>query len=384
MSVRTIGIVVCLFLISGTVVSTAGDADWYDGPWTYRQKITIAATNVSEDLTDFPVLISTTDTALKKARSDGSDFMVTASDGTTKLDQELEKFDSGTGELALWVRASTLSSSSNNEFYIYYGNPEGSESDSTNVWSSAYRMVQHMDQDPEDSSPQIIDSTSNDADLTCQGTMTSNNLIAGNIGDALDFDGSDDQLYRADDGTLDPSSSFTVSAWVWHDNGSADNIIYKMEKDYNAYQGYFFGSANYSSYGGNVFELGINGVNTPDYVATSWFSAGEWHYVAGVVDRSTSPDSMRLYVDGILSNTDTNVDATKDDLNGPAFYIAKPIGGHQLAGNWDGKLDEVRIIFTARSTGWIETEYANQNNPSAFMTFAEEEALPPGTFLNIL
>jgi len=244
----------------------ADDADWYNGQWSHRGKITIPAASVSEDLTDFPVLLSATHSNFKSAKTDGSDFVVTTSDGTTPLNRELDYFNSGTGQIALWFRVPTLSSASDNEFYVYYGNAGASETDDATVWSSAYRMVQHMDQDPEDSSPQIIDSTANDADLTCQGTMDASDLVTGKIGNALDFDGADDQLYRADDGTLDPSSSFTISAWVWHDNSGADNIIYKLTKDYNAYQGYFFGTANYSSYGGNVFELGINGVNTPNYI----------------------------------------------------------------------------------------------------------------------
>ena len=38
-----------------------------------------------------------------------------------------------------------------------------------------------------------------------------------------------------------------------------------------------------------------------------------------------------------------------------------------------GKMDEVRLSTTARSTEWIQTAYNNQNSPSTFMSFGSEE-----------
>ena len=77
------------------------DAGWYDSAWTYRKMITIDNTKVPETLSDFPVLINlTTDTDLaNNAQSDGDDILFTSADGVTKLSHEIEKFDSGTGEL---------------------------------------------------------------------------------------------------------------------------------------------------------------------------------------------------------------------------------------------------------------------------------------------
>ncbi|MHA2400054.1 MAG: hypothetical protein ACXADU_14360, partial [Promethearchaeota archaeon] len=36
---------------------------------------------------------------------------------------------------------------------------------------------------------------------------------------------------------------------------------------------------------------------------------------------------------------------------------------------FDGIIDEVRIINSPRSSGWIQTEYNNQYNPASFYSF---------------
>ena len=50
---------IIIILITGNA-----EADWYDSSWVYRQKITINYTEVDSTLTNFPVLINTTDTDL--------------------------------------------------------------------------------------------------------------------------------------------------------------------------------------------------------------------------------------------------------------------------------------------------------------------------------
>ena len=47
--------------------------DWYDTSWDHRNKITVSLNTVtSSDLSDFPVLISLTDSDFTQANSDGS------------------------------------------------------------------------------------------------------------------------------------------------------------------------------------------------------------------------------------------------------------------------------------------------------------------------
>ncbi len=112
-----------LFLFN--IGSVAAEA-WYDTNWLYRQKITILPSLADSDQTNFPYMVKITDSAnsvFANALTNGDDILFTQSDGTTKLDHEIEIFETsgGSEELVIWVRIPFLSSSVNTEIYMYYG-----------------------------------------------------------------------------------------------------------------------------------------------------------------------------------------------------------------------------------------------------------------------
>jgi hypothetical protein len=132
-------------------VKLAVRSDWYNAGWSYRKKITVDCTKVAADLTDFPVLVSlSSDPDLAaRAQSDGDDILFTSTDGTTKLNHEIEYFNGGTGELVAWVNVPNLSSSTDTDIYMYYGNSScGDQENAVAAWDSSFKMVQHMDDTP--------------------------------------------------------------------------------------------------------------------------------------------------------------------------------------------------------------------------------------------
>jgi len=88
---------------------------------------------------------------------------------------------------------------------VEFGN--GTSYNPTSVWNSNYKMVQHLQEDPSGSAPQVIDSTTNLNNGTSGGTMTSGDQITGKIDGSLDFDGSDDYVNVTVDNTI--SDTFT-------------------------------------------------------------------------------------------------------------------------------------------------------------------------------
>ncbi len=129
-----------------------GTESWFDTNWLFRKPITIDSTKVTGDLDDFPVLVSITDPDLAaSARADGFDIAFTGSNGSTKLDHEIEKYDGGTGELVAWVRV-RLSASQDKNIYMYYGNATaGDQQNATGVWNASYISVYHMKESPDGS-----------------------------------------------------------------------------------------------------------------------------------------------------------------------------------------------------------------------------------------
>jgi hypothetical protein len=172
----------------GCSVSGAGDVnqDGYDDSWMYRKKITINAGQVTDNLVNFPMLINVTDSDLKdRAMSNGYDIFFRASDGQTKLDHEIEMFNSTTGELVAWVRIPSLSSLSDTVIYMHYGDSNSEDqSNPSGVWDDYFGGVWHLSEDPSGSAPQFSDSSGNDNDGTAN-SLTTSNQVQGKIDGSL-------------------------------------------------------------------------------------------------------------------------------------------------------------------------------------------------------
>ena len=81
--------------------------------------------------------------------------------------------------------------------------------------NSDFDFKYHLTQDPSGSAPQMLDSTSNDYDLTSSGTMTTGDLVDAQIYKGIDFDGVDDSLRDTDAPDLIAAGTpFTISIWA--------------------------------------------------------------------------------------------------------------------------------------------------------------------------
>ena len=189
---------------------------WYNASWSYRKKITIDNTKVSANETDFPVLISlATDADLAAdAQADGDDILFTSTDGTTKLDHEIELFVSATGQLIAWVEIPSLSSTADTDIYMYYGNAGASNQQNiTGTWNANYMGAWHMKDDPDNST--IQDSTSNNNDGTKRAAA--NPVEAdGKIGKGQSFTATNsDYISTGATGLgFDYTDSWTIEGWV--------------------------------------------------------------------------------------------------------------------------------------------------------------------------
>ena len=116
--------------------------------------MTIDHTKVPSTQSNFTVLVSLTDPALKTvangghvANANGYDIGFYAdSGGTTKLKWQVEKYDGTTGNLIAWVKIPSVSSSTDTVFYLMYGDSSinTDQSDPPNTWDSNFKAVWHM------------------------------------------------------------------------------------------------------------------------------------------------------------------------------------------------------------------------------------------------
>src|SRR5262245_43351756 len=112
-SLRVLAASLCVLVVSrapaGTTRATgAGEgadrprlaACWYGSGWKHRVKITANPALVQGTLLDFPLLVdgSSLASVFPRAKSDGSDIVITKRDGVTRLDHEIVRYDAGAGK----------------------------------------------------------------------------------------------------------------------------------------------------------------------------------------------------------------------------------------------------------------------------------------------
>ncbi|MGY5881589.1 MAG: DUF2341 domain-containing protein, partial [Candidatus Thorarchaeota archaeon] len=332
----------------------------------YEKDITIQASQVTADLTDFPVLIDIVDSDLKTdVQADGDDIIFRL--GDEALDFEIESFDQGYSpthaHLTAWVKIPYLSSTSNTVITMAYGNPNAESSSSTAVWDD-YETVHHLNDDP---SGTVYDSTSNNYDGTAYGTMGSEDSVTGLVSGGIDFDGSGTQdMISIGQIYTDDWTEVTISIWIKSDvakdarvfskspsTGVNEHIVTMRMDTSNHMTARIRTDLGGSSINGNItFTQGSWSLLTWSWSASSGYILG---YINGtpVIEASRSGNNLYDSIDMFIIG---NTDMTNDRY-------------------FDGVLDEARLANRLLSVDWITTEYNNQVDPSSFVSVGSERTL---------
>ena len=120
-----------------------------DPAWAARYPLAVQRSRVTGTPGSFSVLVAITSGELVRARADGEDLVFTAGDGTSPLPYEIEQFDRTTGKLLAWVTLSTISSTADTEFYLYFDYPDAPGPTLMDVWPD-HLAVWHLRDDPGD------------------------------------------------------------------------------------------------------------------------------------------------------------------------------------------------------------------------------------------
>jgi hypothetical protein len=192
-----------------TIEVTPGSANVYANGYAYRRRIVVPAQGASETTVNDTVVLfaekkaswlRSVDDGGKVVSPEGADLRFELTDGT-KLDHEIELYDSEAGELLAWIRLPSWTLGEPLELSLFYGNPEQSTSEAqpTGVWRgylARWRL------------PSGVDATGQGQDLVPQG-VTADSLL----GSAALFDGNAN-LTLAEANWLNDLSALTVQALV--------------------------------------------------------------------------------------------------------------------------------------------------------------------------
>lgn len=338
--------------------------------YAYRKAITIGHSKVSgsSPLSNFPVLISiASDNDLRTSvngghlqNSNGYDFEFRASDGSARLNHEVEHYIAATGQLIAWVNIPVLSPEIDTVIYLHYG--DGTLTTSTEhptaVWDGNYVGVWHLGESGSGISGEFADSTWNHNDGQGGGTVPAK--VDGKIGKAQSFDGVGDYISVPNSATLQLSGAMTIEAWIKLDafgsGGEVDVIARKGENNPNNYQ---------LAIQDSQATLGLDENDDGGLSGPAVLSSGLWYHVVGSWDGST----RTVYING--------AEAISSPSTGTIGSDTRPLymGGRPGADLTDGIVDEVRISKVARTSDWIKTEYNNQKSPDTFYTLGAEESI---------
>ena len=114
-----------LNIIVGLLFTEAAiSQDWYNASWQYRRLVTIS-NPAGTALTDYQVLISLDNTFdFSKVKADGSDILLTTSDGTTMIPFWIESWNAIALEAKIWTKVPSIPTGGTT-VYLYYSNPSG-------------------------------------------------------------------------------------------------------------------------------------------------------------------------------------------------------------------------------------------------------------------
>ncbi|TAE56484.1 MAG: DUF2341 domain-containing protein, partial [Bacteroidetes bacterium] len=320
---------------------------------------------------DFPVLVSLTDPDLRSTAFGGDvqnagGFDITFYDAANNpLSFQVEKYNPQTGELIAWVKIPSLSPSVDTDIKMAYGNTAiTSDPSSENTWKSCYLGRWHMSANPGAAGPQLTDVTVNTNNGTANGAMTVANRVPGIIGDATNFDGTDDS-YNI--GNIVAGNTFTLSAWIssnqtsgtWHgflgnapagvETRAPSLWVYETGGGWTGLHGGFGNGAGWAAWATGPNVVSNNGT-TWNYVAAS-FDGVQWV----------------LYVNGIQALT---YNANSLPTNTPISWIGR------VDNFFRGRMDEVSVSNCVHSADWVRTEYNSQVSPATFVTVGGETSFP--------
>jgi hypothetical protein len=206
---------------------------------------------------------------------------------------------------------------------------------------------------------------------TYTGTMTSMtgaaNTAAGQIGTALNFDGSADYITTADINAIDGATQLTISFWIKASSLAANQIIISK---YNGTNGLVImtsnvcGGSNDIEFYADVATSGAYGCTQGDFHAT-----GVWEHWVIVYDGTAAVGSRdKIYYNGVSRAVGLGTSPpTAMGSNTATLNIAKHPTGGPADPTFPGLIDDVRIYTRALTDADVAALYSYRecSNPAA-------------------
>ena len=321
---------------------------------------TIDHMKIDSDLYNFPVGIILGPDFLIGLGSEDSQYLhaeVNEDQCYIEIENWLPQLNMG----AIWVKVPILSSSSDTAINVYIGeSPNDDHLIVPLVWESNHAGVWDMCMPPV-SAPFIFESTMNGNNATPGGSMTDDDMVPGDFGLALDFDGTDDRLTVPASASLNDLQQKTIEIFFNADSWGGNNCGRLVKKggpeDDSGWQVYISqatGTIEFTqAFNGNATiakwraETNAVSLSTPIYVVITY-------------DRTSTANDPTIEINGV-AQTVTEIVAPVGSADSDAaqdLWIAAreaTSGGADCA--FDGRIDVVRVSNVIRSGAWRKAAF---------------------------
>jgi hypothetical protein len=361
-----------LFVLASTIGAFAGTCG---NGYTYSRKFTVPAAYVpNTDQTNFPVALAFNgasffnnfylpdlatvansgkiqNTANNSITVSGpADFIFCdAASAGNSLKFEVANYVATTGKMEAYVNIPTLSHTTANSFWMFYGNVSVvTTQQDLSFWATAsFKSVYHL-----------IDGTTlgaKDSTGTFNGTITSANATTGALDGGMNMNGG-----FVDTGSPQNAAGI-ISAEMWLFPSSSSNNCFAL-------------LSNFPGSGANGYALELN----PGCVDTRnpFVAIGNGGTFQLVSSTGTAPVSVWTHLATTIAGSGPA--NNRIFVNGAEPGYAAPSGSQtlgattanlqfgQLTNAMSGTIDEVRISSVVRSPDWFATTYGTEYSPSTF------------------
>jgi len=317
--------------------------DTVSAAWAFKRTLVIDNRGLSE-LTAFAldVTLDSTRITYGAAAPDGADLRFTDAAGAA-LDYEIERWDPA-GTSTVWVRIPTIAADTTTEVTMFYGNPEAVDGQTpAAVWDADYLGVWHL-----------VDG--HDSTATSTSSNHGATPTTGQVGPALAFSGAGQYV---DTGTTSYLPQWTLETWV---NPASAAMATGAAGVVSGFPNYMI---LWSCNGATFCRTAMyNSSNPPTtHIASFSIPVGSWSHLVARYDG----EAIETYVGGVRTDR-MSATAAPD----PATFTTKIGSRMDLAGDFFGSIDEVRISRSSRSQDYITAQF--RSTSGTYVTYGPEQS----------
>ncbi len=341
-----------------------------------KMDTTAAGAGVMASVTKYPVavVLNAQNFDFSQAKASGEDIRFTKMDGTTLLPFNIEAWDKAAQTAAIWVKLDEVKGNDNAQsFLMHWGNPEaGSASDPKTVFSmgDGFIGVFHLNEDGNEMPGGYRDSSSYEAHGTGvkltpgsrvdarigKGTRLTNSK-ASYLGQWVRVDGPKvEEMYNAATRSISVSIWAKAATFPGHSTiGGYETVFSKGDTSWTMQRF----SLN------RTWEACTKGPGNVTWhncaVSKAQIATDQWFHFMVVI----TPTNLTLYINGVRDSGTSNGKRTSPHPFGIGQQTQSLMGKRE----WDGVLDEARVMAVARDANWAKLDFESQKEGSKFLSF---------------